>query len=194
MKDKMQGFRLFHGFKGRIRSGTQGITIYQPNQEKTFWQTVIYTCMYILICKLYQYDCCLTLPSAPWNHCAHVPSVLQAHRTLGRRSRMLGWGSLESLNLGQSSILYCDKRILELCRNCSCHISFSTKRCGGCFGFCHGAIAWCVSWFGELCQGPSWRCLGGLGPLGAAGALRGGANLGKGLRIEGLRSGMRMSS
>ena len=31
-----------HGFKGTIRSGTQGITIYQLNQEKTFWQTVIY--------------------------------------------------------------------------------------------------------------------------------------------------------
>ena len=39
--------------------------------------------------------------------------------------------------------------------------------------------------FRQLCRGPSWWCLGCPGPLGAAGALRGGANLGQSLRIEG---------
>ena len=45
VKDKMQGFRFFRQvtvLKDQIRSGTQGIPIYQQNQEQTFWQTVIY--------------------------------------------------------------------------------------------------------------------------------------------------------
>ena len=33
---------MSHSFKDQIRSGTQGITIYQQKQEHTFWQTVIY--------------------------------------------------------------------------------------------------------------------------------------------------------
>ena len=42
VQDKVQGFRPFRQVIVLKRSGTQGITIYHPNQEETFWQTVIY--------------------------------------------------------------------------------------------------------------------------------------------------------
>ena len=57
---------MSHSFKDQIRSGTQGITIYQQNQEQTFWQTVMYVLvciqwyvcngMYVLVC-MYWYVC-----------------------------------------------------------------------------------------------------------------------------------------
>ena len=49
IKGKMQGFRLFRKvivLNNQRRSGTKGITIYQPNEKKTVRQTVMYCLIY----------------------------------------------------------------------------------------------------------------------------------------------------